>query len=427
MCKKLTKIALESEAMREELAKYRLLYGEVDETQAAAGATNSAHTREAEVKVHLRLVEEEATLLSRRIVELEVENRGLRAEMSELRERGGGSLEEEETMKGAIHLRLVEEEATLLSRRIVELEVENRGLRAEMSELRERGGGSLEEEETMKGASEGLAVPLQTGEQGEMLRGGCLDGKENGDATTTHNNMQENQMHVEEVHASISHMHREGPIGGEQELSAETKAEDGQAQCMSDCTFGVKDLESLLAIHDQALLVRSTIQLLITPAKNGLSPTCTHNTPAGAPYLGKSAVDPQCKTHQWLLDPMLSPLTNGLEVLQAQLHALVKKLEVLSNSNSERPGPVTEKNMLRFDEDLIEMKEDSKNQASRKLPCEENVGNHCNQDSLVLLNLQLQWFIQQWRQGERPTADGKSLFEVNWATMLAIAVNHLYR
>ncbi|XP_016299903.1 protein SOGA1-like [Sinocyclocheilus anshuiensis] len=361
MCKKLTKIALESEAMREELAKYRLLYGEVDETQAAAGATNSAHTREAEVKVHLRLVEEEATLLSRRIVELEVENRGLRAEMSE---------------------------------------------------LRERGGGSLEEEETMKGASEGLAVPLQTGEQGEMLRDGCLDGKENADATTTHNNMQENQMHVEEVHASISHMHREGPIGGEQELSAETKAEDGQAQCMSDCTFGVKDLESLLAIHDQALLVRSTIQLLTTPAKNGLSPTCTHNTPAGAPYLGKSAVDPQCKTHQWLLDPMLSPLTNGLEVLQAQLRALVEKLEVLSNSNSEHPGPVTEKNMLHFGEDLIEMKEDSKNQASRELPCEENVGNQCNQDSLVLLNLQLQWFIQQWRQGERPTADGKSLLEM---------------
>uniref|UniRef100_A0A8C1IJH9 Protein SOGA1-like n=1 Tax=Cyprinus carpio TaxID=7962 RepID=A0A8C1IJH9_CYPCA len=364
MCKKLTKMALESEAMREELAKYRLLYGEVDETQAAAGATNSTHTREAEVKVHLRLVEEEATLLSRRIVELEVENRGLRAEMSE---------------------------------------------------LRERGGGSLEEEETMKVASEGLAVPLQTGEQGEMLRGGCLDGKENADATTTHSYMQENQMHVEEDHvenSSISHMHREGPIGGEQELSAETKEEDGQAQSKSDCTFGVKDLESLLAIHDQALLVRSTIQLLTSPAKNGLSPTCTHNTPAGAPYLGKTAVDPQCKTHQWLLDPMLSPLTNGLEVLQAQLRVLVEKLEVLSNSNSERPGPVTEKNILHFGKDLSEMKEDAKYQESQELPCEGNVGNHCNQDSLVLLTLQLQWFVQQWRQGERPTADGKSLFEM---------------
>ncbi|XP_026105771.1 protein SOGA1-like isoform X2 [Carassius auratus] len=362
MCKKLTKMALESEAMREELAKYRLLYGEVDETQAAAGATNSAHTREAEVKVHLRLVEEEATLLSRRIVELEVENRGLRAEMSE---------------------------------------------------QRERGGGSLEEEEVMKGASEGLALPLQTREQVEMHRG--LDGTDNADAVTTHNNMQENQMHVEEDHvenSSVSHMQREGPIGGEQELSEETKEEDRQAQCTSDCTFAVKDLDSLLAIHDQALLVRSTIQLLTTPAKNGLSPTCTHTTPTGAPCLSKTAVDPQCKTHQWLLDPMLSPLTNGLEVLQAQLRALVEKLEVLSNSTSECLGPFTEKNMLHSDKDLCEIKEDAKNQARQECPCEGNVGNGCNQDSLVLLTLQLQWFVQQWRQGERPTADGKNLFEM---------------
>uniref|UniRef100_A0A8C1N1W7 SOGA coiled-coil domain-containing protein n=1 Tax=Cyprinus carpio TaxID=7962 RepID=A0A8C1N1W7_CYPCA len=373
MCKKLTKMALESEVMREELTKYRLLYGEVDETQAAAGATNSAHTREAEVKVHLRLVEEEATLLSRRIVELEVENRGLRAEMSE---------------------------------------------------LRERGGGSLEEEEMMKGTSEELALPLQTREQVEMHRD--LDGTENTDAVTTHNNMQENQMHVEEDHvenSSISHMHREGPIGGEQELSEETKEEDRQAQCKSDCTFGVKDLESLLAIHDQALLVRSTIQLLTTPAKNGLSPTCTHKTPPGAPYLSKTAVDP----HQWILDPMLNPLTNGLEVSQAQLRALVEKLEVLSNSTSECLGPVTEKNMLHFGKDLSEIKDDVKNQARQECPCEGNVGSGCIQDSLVLLTLQLQWFIQQWRQGERPTADGKNLFEVNWATTFATAVTHLYR
>uniref|UniRef100_A0A8C2EPC1 SOGA coiled-coil domain-containing protein n=1 Tax=Cyprinus carpio TaxID=7962 RepID=A0A8C2EPC1_CYPCA len=358
MCKKLTKMALESEVMREELAKYRLLYGEVDETQAAAGATNSAHTREAEVKVHLRLVEEEATLLSRRIVELEVENRGLRAEMSE---------------------------------------------------LREQGGGSLEEEEMMKGTSEELALPLQTREQVKMHRD--LDGTENADAVTTHNDMQENQMHVEEDHvenSSISHMHREGPIGGEQELSEETKEEDRQAQCKSDCTFGVKDLESLLAIHDQALLVRSTIQLLTTPAKNGLSPTCTHKTPPGAPYLSKTAVDP----HQWILDPMLNPLTNGLEVSQAQLRALVEKLEVLSNSTSECLGPVTEKNMLHFGKDLSEIKDDVKNQARQECPCEGNVGSGCNQDSLVLLTLQLQWFIQQWRQGERPTADGKNLFEM---------------
>lgn len=46
---------------------------------------DSPHTREAEIRVHLKLVEEEANLLSRRIVELEVENRGLRAEMDDMK------------------------------------------------------------------------------------------------------------------------------------------------------------------------------------------------------------------------------------------------------------------------------------------------------------------------------------------------------
>ncbi|KAM7405123.1 hypothetical protein PAMP_012408 [Pampus punctatissimus] len=98
MCKKLTKLVSESEGMHERLAKYHSAYGDIDTIQSPEGKQNSAHAREAEVKVHLKLVEEEATLLSRRIVELEVENRGLRAEMSDLREKigGGGGGEEEE-------------------------------------------------------------------------------------------------------------------------------------------------------------------------------------------------------------------------------------------------------------------------------------------------------------------------------------------
>lgn len=100
MCKKLTKLVSESEAMREELSEYRSAYGDIDSAQLPEGKPNHGRSREAEVKVHLKLVEEEATLLSRRIVELEMENRGLRAEMSDLRDKmgrcGGGGEEEEE-------------------------------------------------------------------------------------------------------------------------------------------------------------------------------------------------------------------------------------------------------------------------------------------------------------------------------------------
>ena len=94
MCKKLTKLAFECEKMHEELTRYRSIYGDIGINQSSEGSSNSPYAREADVKVHLRLVEEEATLLSRRIVELEVENRGMRAEMSDLRERGGEEQEE---------------------------------------------------------------------------------------------------------------------------------------------------------------------------------------------------------------------------------------------------------------------------------------------------------------------------------------------
>nr|XP_055043621.1 protein SOGA1 [Misgurnus anguillicaudatus] len=354
MCKKLTKMAMESEVMREQLAKYRVLYGDVDESKAAAGTVNSTHTREAEVKVHLRLVEEEATLLSRRIVELEVENRGLRAEMSE---------------------------------------------------LREKGGTGLEEEELMKVTGEGLALAVCTDEQEEMVKG--LEGEEKEDNAAIHVDIQTNSEEQRMENSFTSHMLREGPVGGEQEMSDETTVE-AQSQCKSDCTLGVKDLKGLLAIHDQALLVRSTIQFLTSPAKNGLSAACT-------PYLSKTEVDPKCETHQWLLDPMLSPLTNGLEVLQAQLHALVEKFETLLNSTSEGLEADLEKTAL----NCAAEKNNTKDQAGYEhLGDGEHVypripnSNGCDQDSIVLLTLQLKWFIQQWKRGEKPAGDGKNVFEM---------------
>ncbi|XP_012866151.1 PREDICTED: protein SOGA1 [Dipodomys ordii] len=90
MCKKLTKLAKENDSMKEELLKYRSLYGDLDAALSAEELADAPHSRETELKVHLKLVEEEANLLSRRIVELEVENRGLRAEMDDLRDHGAG-------------------------------------------------------------------------------------------------------------------------------------------------------------------------------------------------------------------------------------------------------------------------------------------------------------------------------------------------
>uniref|UniRef100_A0A8C0EA82 Suppressor of glucose, autophagy associated 1 n=1 Tax=Bubo bubo TaxID=30461 RepID=A0A8C0EA82_BUBBB len=92
MCKKLTKLAKENDGMKEELLKYRSLYGDLDSSLSVEELADSPHSREAELKVHLKLVEEEANILSRRIVELEVENRGLRAEMDDMKGQGDREL-----------------------------------------------------------------------------------------------------------------------------------------------------------------------------------------------------------------------------------------------------------------------------------------------------------------------------------------------
>ncbi|KAM7404402.1 hypothetical protein PAMP_011747 [Pampus punctatissimus] len=156
MCKKLTKLVKDSEAMKEELAKFRSLYGDVDASLTVEEVADSPHTREAEVRVHLKLVEEEANLLSRRIVELEVENRGLRAEMDDMKGQdspheltggglgaglalGGGAMvlgggaSSENVMELQRHLQFVEEEAELLRRSLIELEEQNKLLMNEIN------------------------------------------------------------------------------------------------------------------------------------------------------------------------------------------------------------------------------------------------------------------------------------------------------
>ncbi|KAM9752376.1 microtubule cross-linking factor 2 isoform 2-T2 [Menidia menidia] len=157
MCKKLTKLVKDGEAMKEELAKYRSLYGDVNASLTVEEVADSPHTREAEIRVHLKLVEEEANLLSRRIVELEVENRGLRAEMEDMKgpqdahqELSGGGLgtglgltggasvlggvaSSENVMELQRHLQFVEEEAELLRRSLIEMEEQNKLLMNEIN------------------------------------------------------------------------------------------------------------------------------------------------------------------------------------------------------------------------------------------------------------------------------------------------------
>ncbi|XP_062293435.1 protein SOGA3-like [Scomber scombrus] len=155
MRKKTAKIDKEKDRLEQELQKYRSFYGELDSTHPKGEAGGPPTTRESELKLRLRLVEEEANILGRKIVELEVENRGLRAELDDLRGEGegaGGSGSGAMGGPGAgrglgddltelrQQLQLVEDEAELLRRNLADAEEQNQRVTGELNKLRFKAG-----------------------------------------------------------------------------------------------------------------------------------------------------------------------------------------------------------------------------------------------------------------------------------------------
>ncbi|XP_021472166.2 protein SOGA1 [Oncorhynchus mykiss] len=296
MCKKLCKMVSESECMREVLSKYRSAYGDVDAAahSSEGGTAKSPHTREAEVKVHLRLVEEEATLLSRRIVELEVENHGLRAEMSDMRESvlgGGGEEKEEQPQKGArdngdlppLYVRDVEDCEQSLRRECMQFEQEKR-------EEQRRSVIECFQEEVME---------IQSRDQPQTER-----------------------------LSPLSQIPRKGSVGGEWEPLDNQQSYTRRGSVAH--ALNVKDHEALLALRDHACLVTSAIQLFVSPAKNG------HSSPPLSPHISRAKSYPQGKAQPLALDPLMQGhLHEALELLQAMLLALMGRVELLVTQGGE--------------------------------------------------------------------------------------------
>ncbi|XP_075069407.1 microtubule cross-linking factor 1 isoform X3 [Mixophyes fleayi] len=152
MRKKMAKLGKEKDDLEQELEKYKSIYGDVESPLPTGESGGPPSTREAELKLRLKLVEEEANILGRKIVELEVENRGIKAEMEDLRcqyekeflsreyvssiptSPYGDSMESATELRR--HLQFVEEEAELLRRSISEIEDHNKELTTELNRFK---------------------------------------------------------------------------------------------------------------------------------------------------------------------------------------------------------------------------------------------------------------------------------------------------
>ncbi|XP_063299240.1 microtubule cross-linking factor 3 isoform X4 [Pelobates fuscus] len=147
MRKKMAKIDKDKDRIEYELQKYKSFYGDLDSPLPKGEASGPPTTREAELKLRLRLVEEEANILGRKIVELEVENRGLKAELDDLRGDDYSSAsnplmreQSESVSELRQHLQLVEDEAELLRRNLSDLEEQNKRITAEMNKYKFKAG-----------------------------------------------------------------------------------------------------------------------------------------------------------------------------------------------------------------------------------------------------------------------------------------------
>nr|XP_020497685.1 protein SOGA3-like [Labrus bergylta] len=286
MRKKTAKIDKEKDRLEQELQKYRSFYGELDSTHPKGEAGGPPTTRESELKLRLRLVEEEANILGRKIVELEVENRGLRAELDDIRGEGegaggsgcgatggsgGGRGLGDDLTELRQQLQLVEDEAELLRRNLADSEDQNKRVTAELNKLRfkagtHEGGGRHGGGAGAAGMDAAKAEALQEELKAARLQINDLSGKvmqlqyENrvllsnmqrydlashlslrpsprdsdaeSDAGGTTSGRRESDEDSTSSRLLPPHRKREGPVGGESD-SDEVRNNNGSSRCMT--------------------------------------------------------------------------------------------------------------------------------------------------------------------------------------------------
>ncbi|XP_044303418.1 protein SOGA1 [Varanus komodoensis] len=362
MCKKLTKLAKENDSMKEELTKYRSLYGDLESSLSIEELADSPHSREAELKVHLKLVEEEANILSRRIVELEVENRGLRAEMDDMKGQGDKELlgtdiqfafsmtncgdSGESVIELRRHLQFVEEEAELLRRSLMELEEQNKLLMNELNKYKSDHDLDITlSEDSCSVISETSQEELATAKvQISELSGKVkklqyenrvlLSNLQRCDLASCQSNrpMLETDAEAGDSAQCVpTSLWREVPVGGENDTK-ERALGNGFSKSHESSSpnrfLTSKDFEILLDIRDQAALVSKAIDVLISDANGFTSSLKLFMDNDCAELVLSEAMDNESTTDSKLINAILM----RLGVLQQELNTFMRKVDYIGGS-----------------------------------------------------------------------------------------------
>ncbi|XP_038225218.1 protein SOGA1 isoform X3 [Dermochelys coriacea] len=373
MCKKLTKLAKENDSMKEELVKYHSLYGDLESSLSIEELADSPHSREAELKAHLKLVEEEANILSRRIVELEVENRGLRAEMDDMKGQGDRELmgqdirfafsstscgdAGESQVELRRHLQFVEEEAELLRRSLMELEDQNKLLMNELNKYKSDhdlditlsedscsviSEPSQEELATAKVQISELSGKVKKLQYENRVLLSNLQRCDLASCQTTRPMMETDAEAGDSADCIPTPVWREVPVGGENDAKDRPERGPGNGNGKSQDNsptwlFKSKDLETLLGIRDQAALVSKAIDVLISDS-NGFTSSlkvCLDND-----CLDLVLSEPVDNNSESTSDSkLINMIFVRLRVLQQELSSFMRKVDHIGDCWKEQMDP----------------------------------------------------------------------------------------
>lgn len=350
MRKKMAKLGREKEELEQELQKYKCLYGDVESPLLAGESGGGPHsTREAELKLRLKLVEEEANILGRKIVELEVENRGLRAENEDIRsqyERDfpgreplsslptspfGDGLESGSELRR--HLQFVEEEAELLRRSIAEIEDRNKQLTSELNRFK-LGPGVDSEGAPWAAAGAGSDVgtgPLQDELKGARLQIDELSGKvlklqyenrvllsavQRCDLASQRGPPRGPDDDEEPAQLPGPQPKREGPVGGESDSDDPFERTSGIGSGKASDTAGAgAGAEALVGVWRQAERLGKMVERL------------AGDTDSAMLLMGAEAQ--QGESDSKLSRPALDAICTRMKTFRAELHVFMEKVERL--------------------------------------------------------------------------------------------------
>ncbi|XP_076405926.1 microtubule cross-linking factor 1 isoform X9 [Peromyscus maniculatus bairdii] len=382
MRKKMAKLGREKDELEQELQKYKSLYGDVDSPLPTGEAGGPPSTREAELKLRLKLVEEEANILGRKIVELEVENRGLKAEMEDMRvqhEREGtgrdhvpsiptspfgDSLESSTELRR--HLQFVEEEAELLRRSISEIEDHNRQLTHELSKFKFEPHQELSGwlgDSVSKGP--GASVPLQEELKSARLQIDELNGKvlklqyENRlllsnvqrcdlaahlglRAPSPRDSDAESDAGKKESDGEEGRLpqpKREGPVGGEsdsEDVCEKTsgfgsgKPSEASEPCPAELLRVREDTECLVTIKQEAQRLERTVERLITDTDGFIHDSGLRGSGSASPGVQGEGEGSSQNEPPYLLETIHVKMKAFRKELQAFLEQMTRIVDGLS-------------------------------------------------------------------------------------------------